>query len=65
MSFTKCMYKYEVAELLSIKPCTLRRWLNIKYYDELVELGYNKNQKYLTPKQLNYLDRKLEISEIS
>ena len=63
MSFTRCMYKYEVAQLLNIQPGTLSRWLNVLYLKDLQEIGYNKNQKYLTPKQLNYLKDKIDLVE--
>lgn len=48
-------YKYEIAEKIGVSCSTLRKWLNIKYYVELQKLGYEKRQKYLTIKQINYL----------
>lgn len=48
-------YKYEIAEKIGVSSSTLRKWLNVKYYVELQKLGYEKRQKYLTIKQINYL----------
>lgn len=48
-------YKYEIAEKIGVSNSTLRKWLNVKYYVELQKLGYEKRQKYLTIKQINYL----------
>jgi transposase len=48
-------YKYEIAEKIGVSKTTLRNWLNIKYFSELQKLGYEKRQKYLTTKQINYL----------
>lgn len=48
-------YKYEIAEKIGVSKTTLRKWLNVRYYEELKKLGYQKSQKYLTIKQINYL----------
>ena len=60
--FTEAKSKAEVAQMLNISPATLRKWLNHRYYDELKLFDYNPNQKILTPKQLNYLAAKLDLT---
>ena len=59
--FKKCLYKYEVAEILGISPGTLRIYLNKRYIDDLRKIGYNPMQKQLTPKQLNFLQNKIDL----
>ena len=59
--FKKYLYKYEVAEMLGISQNTLRHYLNVLYYKELKEIGYTRRQKYLNPKQLNYLQKKIDL----
>jgi len=59
--FAATLCKYEVAAILQISSNTLRIWLNSKYYNELKELGYCKNQKKLNPKQINYLIKKIDF----
>lgn len=56
-----CLYKYELARELGICSRTLATWLNVRYYAELVKLGYTKKQKYLNRAQLNYLSCKLDL----
>lgn len=55
----KMAYKYEIAERIGVSTSTLSNWLNIKYYKELSELGYEKNSRLLSPKIINYLKDKL------
>ena len=55
------LYKTEVARRLNITRETLRLYLNERYFDELKSLGYIKNQKMLTPKQLEYLHDKIGL----
>ena len=55
--------KCELAALLNFSSQSLNRLLNEKYYKELEQLGYKKDQKLLLPQQLNYLFRKLDITE--
>lgn len=59
--FTTVKTKKELAIMLQVSPSTLRRWLNQKYYSNLKFLGYTKNQRILTPGQLNYLNSILDI----
>ncbi|MDD3011316.1 MAG: hypothetical protein PHU97_08370 [Bacteroidales bacterium] len=62
MRFKQCLYKNEVADLLGISRSTLAHWLNEKYLDDLVKIGYRKKQKYLTPKQLTFLQEKVDLT---
>jgi hypothetical protein len=39
----------------------LGNWLNIRFYDDLQKLGYQKNQKVLLPKQIEFIVGKLNI----
>jgi hypothetical protein len=57
----KCLCKYQVAARIGISKTTLSRWLNHRYYNELVILGYHKHQKILTAKQLKFLIEKLDF----
>ena len=54
-TFKSCLTKKEVAQLYGISMVTLSNWLNDRYYEELLEMGYYKNQKILNPKILNFL----------
>jgi hypothetical protein len=47
--------KKEVRLDLGISKTTMHNWLNIKYYDELVKVGYVKNNNILIPAVLNVL----------
>ena len=60
--FYQVLSKKEIANMLGISSGTLRIWLNERYYEELQEIGYSKRQKLLTPKQLNYLMRKIDFT---
>jgi hypothetical protein len=57
----KTKYKYEVATAIGVSTRTLSRWLNEKYFSQLQGLGYEKNQKYLLPNQIEFLNKKLCI----
>lgn len=59
--FSKSLYKSEVIVLLGWGASTLRRYLNVKYIDQLQEIGYKNTQKKLTPKQLNFLQEKIDL----
>jgi len=61
MEFKTTLGKGEVAKMLNVCPATLGNWLNNKYYTELKLLGYQKWQHILTPKQLNFLQSKIDI----
>ncbi|WP_107037859.1 hypothetical protein [Brumimicrobium mesophilum] len=46
---TKIVSKSDLREYLGIKHTKLKYLLNVKYYDELVELGYEKKRSILPP----------------
>lgn len=56
------MYKYEVADKIGISMSTFSRWINGRYFHDLVSLGYKKTQKYLTAKQIVFLSEKLDFT---
>ena len=56
---TQSVSKIEIARLLAIDSKTLATYCNVRYYDELKKIGYEKNQKKFTPVQVNYLKEKL------
>jgi transcriptional regulator with XRE-family HTH domain len=58
---TGCLYKYQLADRLGVSTRTLSRWLNSMYYEQLKKLGYHKNQKYLLPDQVRFLQGKLDF----
>lgn len=55
----KAAFKYEIAERLGVSQATLKNWLNVRYYDELKELGYKKYDHLLSPKVILWLKEKL------
>ena len=59
--FSKSLVKSQVAQMLDISPGTLRYYLNVRYYQQLSELGYRKTQIILTPQILNFLVDKLGL----
>lgn len=59
----KCLTKCQLAELCGISRGTLHRWMNHRYYKELSDLGYQKNQRILLPLQVKFLFEKLVITE--
>ncbi len=60
---SKAVGKYEYAQRLGISPRTLRTWVNVRYFADLAALGYSKNQKLLLPNQVEFLDKKLCVTE--
>lgn len=56
------MLKSEYAQQIGIPFRTFARYLNDLYLDELKALDYSVNQKYLTPKQIQYLNEKLVVT---
>lgn len=56
------LYKYQFAEKIGISNRTLCRWLNEKYFDQLIKLDYYKKQRYLNPGQLKFLCEKLDLT---
>lgn len=61
MSKVIALHKNEIARLCGVSTRTIRIWLNVRYYDELVKLGYTKRQKVLLPQQVTFLIGKLDI----
>lgn len=55
----KLMTKAEFAEKLGISNSCRAKWLNSLYYEELKKLGYRKTQRFLLPKQLEFLFKTL------
>ncbi len=52
-------YKYIIAQRIGITQSTLRRMLNVQWYEALKETGYKKQQKLLMPIQIRYLYEKI------
>lgn len=48
-----------MAAELDISERTLAYWLNVRYFEELQKIGYQKAQKKLTPKQVSWLNSRL------
>ena len=57
----KGMLKSEYAKQIGIPFRTLGRYANHLYFEELTKLDYARNQKYLTPRQIGFLNEKLVI----
>ena len=57
----QCLYKYQLAERLSVSTRTVSRWLNVLYFEQLQKFGYRKSQKYLLPDQVRFLAGKLDF----
>lgn len=55
--------KKELCQKLGISSSTLNEWLNKRYYNELVKLGYRKTQKILLPAQYKFLYSHLAVSD--
>ncbi len=56
------MLKSEYAKKIGIPFRTLSRYINELYIDEMKAFDYSVTQKYLTPKQINYLNNKLVVT---
>jgi hypothetical protein len=54
------MSKSNLARLCGVSKNTVGYWCNVLYLVELQKLGYNKNQKVLTPAQWNFMYKKLD-----
>jgi hypothetical protein len=63
MFSTPTRTKKEVAKMLNISTGTLRIWLNVRYYNDLLKIGYEKKHRILTPAVLNYLKNKIDLQE--
>jgi len=51
--------KAELAQLCGVSLQKVAQWCNVDFYDELVKIGYNKNQQIFTPKQTKFLYQNL------
>ena len=58
---TGVLSKKQICQYLNVSDTTLRYYLNRRYFSELSLLGYQKNQKLLTPCQINYLREKIGL----
>lgn len=59
----KLITKSEFAQKLGISASTRSRWLNQRYYNEILQLGYDKKSHLLNAKVVDYLFRKLVYIE--
>ena len=56
----KCFYKNEIADMAGVSPRTFRRWLK-SHRDTLASLGCHPNDKFLSPRALEYVCREYGI----
>lgn len=56
------MLKNEYAKIVGIPVSTLRNYMNRLFFEELTALNYTQRQKYLTPIQISYLNKKLVVT---
>ncbi len=55
------MLKSEYAKRIGIPASTLRRYCNQLYLSQLQEMDYTISQKWLTPRQIAWLNTKLVV----
>lgn len=55
------MLKNEYAKKVGIPVSTLRNYMHNLFLTDLSALNYTQRQKYLTPIQIDYLNKKLVI----
>ena len=53
--------KKQLGQILKVSGKTVGNWLNKRYYNQLKELGYTKEQRILLPKQVEFLFGTLDI----
>jgi hypothetical protein len=58
---SRLLSKKELRIKSGLSDATFRRYLNVRYLDELAVLGYRKTQKILTPEQYHFLIDRLVI----
>lgn len=58
------MLKSQLAQHLQVSERTLSRWINGRYYADLLRLGYQKKQLLLSPAQVDFLIEKLGAEPI-
>ncbi len=51
----KTLTKKQLAKIMGISASTLQNLLNNTWFEELVDIGYNKNLKILSPKMLQII----------
>lgn len=56
------MLKSEYAKLAGIPVSTLRNYMNKHFLTELMALDYSPRQKYLTPRQISFLNIRLVVT---
>lgn len=56
------MLKNEFAKRAGIPVSTLRNYMNKLLFEKLLVLNYSRNQKYLTPRQVAFLNRELDVT---
>ncbi len=59
MAEFKTMTKAELAEKCKVSSQTVQKWCNVDYYQELIKLGYKKNQHIFTPRQTVFLQQNI------
>ena len=48
--------KSQLAMLMNVSNSTVRTYLNKIWYEELKNLGYDKDEKILSPRQIEYIE---------
>jgi hypothetical protein len=56
-----CLTKTQLAGLCGVTTKTISVWLNVRYFPELEKLGYQKTQKVLLPRQVEFICGKLDV----
>ena len=59
MEKAQTITKSELADLCGVSIDMVRKWCNVDFYQELVKLGYKKDQKIFTPCQTQFLKANL------
>ena len=59
MQKAQTITKSELAQLCGVSITTIAKWCNIDFFNELKELGYNKQQQIFTPRQTQFLKENL------
>ena len=63
ISCNNMVFKKELRQKLNVCASTLRKLLNVVYFDDLEKIGYHKTQHQLTPKQYAYLIDALGVND--
>ena len=51
----KTLSKKQLAQKMGISRGTLQNYLNNRWYKFLMPLGYSKNQRIMSPKQIEFI----------